>query len=199
MKIRGLFIVVFLVVILFSCSNNENEMVTQEKAVNLSEDKSVFREPGQIPKEVNFYSKLLSARDNEFKLIALLQDFKAEYGSTDFYNNLFELTSFEIFENENFKNIGADELKFLLDEMRSVKSNMLNIGNIPIILIACKDAEVINRKEITYISDEFYSKNKKQIEMTKWSDLELRDKKQAELSEMVTVIFRYNRYGVNPI
>lgn len=199
MKIRGLFIVVFLVVILFSCSNNENEMVTQEKAVNLSEDKSVFREPGQIPTEINFYSKLLSARDNEFKLIALLQDFKTEYGSTDFYNNLFELTSFELFENENFKNLGADELKFLLDEMKSVKSNMLNIGNIPIILIACKDAEVINRKEITYIADEFYSKNKKQIEMTKWSDLELRDKKQAELSEMVTVIFRYNRYGVNPI
>ncbi len=194
MKSNNLFILVFVFIILFSCSN-ENEITTQEKNIKLSLESVNKREPGQIPSDVNVFSKLLSVKDNEFQQIALLQEFKKEYGSTDFYNNLFELASFELFKNENFKNLGKDELKFLLDEMRSVESNMLNISNISVILIACKEAGVIDKKEFNAIADELISKNKNQIKITKWKNSDVHDEIQTKLnnesSKLYYPLYRY--------
>lgn len=194
MKSNNLFILVFVFIILFSCSN-ENEITTQEKNIKPSLESVNKREPGQIPSDVNVFSKLLSVKDNEFQQIALLQEFKKEYGSTDFYNNLFELASFELFKNENFKNLGKDELKFLLDEMRSVESNMLNISNISVILIACKEAGVIDKKEFNAITDELISKNKNQIKITKWKNSDVHDEIQTKLnnesSKLYYPLYRY--------
>lgn len=194
MKSNNLFILVFVFIILFSCSN-ENEITTQEKNIKLSLESVNKREPGQIPSDVNVFSRLLSVKDNEFQQIALLQEFKKEYGSTDFYNNLFELASFELFKNENFKNLGKDELKFLLDEMRSVESNMLNISNISVILIACKEAGVIDKKEFNAIADELISKNKNQIKITKWKNSDVHDEIQTKLnnesSKLYYPLYRY--------
>src|SRR5690606_14921247 len=106
------------------------------------------------------------------------------YGSTDFYNNLFELASFELFKNENFKNLGKDELKFLLDEMRSVESNILNISNISVILLACKEAGVIDKKEFYDIANEFIIKNKKEIESINWKNDDIRNEKLIELDKI---------------
>lgn len=194
MKTKNLYILAFVVIFLFSCSN-ENEITTQEKNIDLSLELVSKREPGQIPSDVNVFSKLLSVKDNEFQQIALLQEFKKEYGSTDFYNNLFELASFELFKNENFKNLGKDELKFLLDEMRSVESNMLNISNISVILIACKEAGVIDKKEFNAITDELISKNKNQIKITKWKNSDVHDEIQTKLnnesSKLYYPLYRY--------
>lgn len=191
MELTKIFITALSAVFLLSCNDIDNETIINEKTVELSQntEKETFREAGQIPSEINFFSKILSVGDNEFELVSLLRDFKREYGSTDFYNNMFELASSELFKNENFKNLRADELSFVLNEMRNLESNMLNIKNIPVILESSLKAGIITKAEFNSITDELVSKNKNEIEKIKWSNDDIRNEKLSELEKVVTTLY----------
>lgn len=178
MKFSKLILASFIgVLFLTSCDENDNKVDTEEKINNEGES----REKGHIPSELNFLGNVDSAKGSASKFMTLLRDYKATYGTTDFYNNLFELTSYQLFKDKDFKNMETEDLGFLLDEMRSVKSNMLNIKNISVILIASQNAGVIDKQEFKIISDELLSKNKNKLEVAKWNDSNLLTRKKEEL------------------
>lgn len=182
-KVANLFLVLFSCALLLSaCDQNDGENKVIEEEINTN-DQSL--EKGQIPPEVKFLEKIHSAEGDAFKFISLLKDYKASYETTNFYNNLFEVTSNVMFTSENFENLGASELQFLLDEMRSVESNVANIKNIALLMTACKTKGIITKKELMDFADEFSSKNKLKLEEMNWTDVSDRDNKLAELNKEI--------------
>ena len=141
------------------------------------------REKGQIPPKLNFLSDLESAKGSADKFMELFRHYKTVHGNTDYYNNLFELTSYRFFKDSDFKNTNAEDLRFLLDEMRSVPSNTLNLENISVLLIASQHAGVIDAQEFKSISNELLTKTKEKLENAQWNDADLLARKKEEFKK----------------
>jgi hypothetical protein len=169
---------------LFSCSNNETINKNEQTTVDLSKKSNEieFRELGQIPSEIDFFSKLLNSSKNVSDLMELLKENKRVYGNTDFYNNIFELTASQLFNHEGFKNLNHEELSFLLDEFVNVPSNIVNVKNIPILMISCIDAKVLDKTKFLSVFDGLIKKNKLEIEKIKWNDSETKNIKIKEIN-----------------
>lgn len=189
MKINNLFIVIFLIV-MNSCSNNESATEREETNTSIS-----ARELGQIPVEIDLQSKISSVVGNDFAHINLLKEFKSKYGSADFYNNLFELTLYELFKSETFTDLGVNELRFLLQEVRNVESNMINIKNIPILLNSALDSGLITKNEFEDIARELVSKNEKEILSIQWNNVDIKKKNLADIENIKTILYyKRSRY-----
>ena len=184
---------------LFSCSNNETINKNEQTTVDLSEESHEieFREPGQIPSEIDFFSKLLNSSKNESDLMELLKENKRLYGNTDFYNNIFELIASQLFNHEGFKNLDNEELSFLLEEFVNVPSNIVNIKNIPSLMTACSDAKLFDKSKFLSVFDGLIKKNKLEIEKIKWENTEVKNKKLKEIDDVQKSMYYLFRFVKN--
>lgn len=121
--------------------------------------------------------------------ITVLKEFKSEYGTTYFYNNLFEITASFLFTSDNFTQLDADSYRFILDEMRSFESNMANIQYIPALLDKAKDANVIDDSEYKNIAFEFYEKNEQQLKSMTWTNAEVKAAKTLDFEDFKIALF----------
>lgn len=178
---------------MISCTNNESSTV--DKTAKLSEEKNTTREPGQIPVEINYQSDINKVQGNNDASISLLKEYKSNYGSSDFYNNLFELSSYDLFQSESFSNLGKEDLKFLLQEMQEVESNMMNIKNIPILFNAAFEKGVLTNEEFEDAAFKIISKNENEIASINWKNTTIKKQKLAEIETIKTnLYYRRSRY-----
>jgi hypothetical protein len=199
MKLNKLFFIAVTVIALSSCSNNagDNDITTESKSLDISKGKANIegREPGQIPSNINFIGKINEVTGNPAAYMSLLRDYKSQYGNTDFYNNLFEVTSYDLFKDEKFSQLSADDYKFLIGEMRTVQSNMANMENLPTLMHAALKAGAITNEEFDAISNELLVKNQKEIKSIPDKNKILRSEKLKEAEDIESALnYRRARY-----
>ena len=193
MKINILFSVSLYLILMISCTNNESSTV--DKTAKLSEEKINTRELGQIPVDINYQSDINKVQGNNNASISLLKEYKSSYGSFDFYNNLFELTSYDLFQSESFSKLGKEDLKFLLQEMQEVESNMMNIKNIPILFNAAFEKGVLTNEEFEDAAFKIISKNENEIASINWKNTAIQREKLAEIEKIKTnLYYKRSRY-----
>lgn len=183
MKNINLVIVTLSLILFASCSDSDNELNT-ENSVKVND--IVSRQPGQIPGNIDFIGKINAANGD---YISVIKDFKTKYGTTDFYNNLFEITGSYLFTSENFSQLDAAGYEFILDEMRMLESNISTIQYLPVLLNNAVEAKAITEEEYNEIAFELYTKNKKQLDNIKWQNAELRSEKISEMDKVSNELF----------
>jgi hypothetical protein len=115
--------------------------------------------------------------------IELLRNYKLNHEGSDYYNNLFEISSNRLFISKNFKNLEVSDLTFLLDEMRSLESNMVNIINIPKLLnTLLDDHKAISEEQFFSIAKELINKNRVELSALDWDNLD--DDKNEKFQEL---------------
>jgi len=180
-------------ILIVSCTNNESS--TNNQSAKLTEEKINSREPGQIPVSINYQLEVNKVQGNNDAYINLLKEYKSNYGSSDFYNNLFELTSFDLFQSESFSKLGKEDLKFLLQEMQTVESNMVNIKNIPILFNAAFEKGILTNEEFEEAADKIISKNEREIASINWKNTTIQKEMLAEIETIKTnLYYRRSRY-----
>lgn len=181
---------VLLFTVLTSCNKEtEEDFTNAESSLNILDEK---RESGQIPKSVNFQQRLYAVSGNIVAHVDLLKEYKSSYQGTDYYNNLFELTSFHLFASKDFKDLDVNDLTFLLDEMRSLESNMVNIENLPKLLNPLLKKKAISLDQFYTIAKELIKKNRAELLALNWSNPDLK-KEQIEELERVESNLLYAR------
>lgn len=189
---KNIVILLLLSITVMSCNSNESELIEKDVRVQISEEAELqneTREKGQIPISLNYHTKLNNIKGNDFAHVNLLKQFKKNHGSQDYYNNLFELTSFELLQSPTIKELGKDEIKFLLEEMESVESNMLNIKSIPIVLNLSLSKNIISKDEYLNISKKMIEKNKKEINQIKWKNLAIKNEKIEQITQLENQLY----------
>ncbi len=188
---KNIILLLLLSITMISCNSNESEIIEKNSRVQISNDKSQneVRQSGQIPLSLNFHSQLNDVKGNNFAHVNLLKQIKKDHGSQDYYNNLFELSSFELFKSTTIYELGVDEIKFLLNEMISLESNMVNIENIPVILNLSLSKNIVSKDEFLNTSKNIIEKNKKEINQMKWRNLEIKAEKLEQISQIENQLY----------
>jgi len=193
MKTKILFTVSLFMILIVSCTNNESS--TNNQSTKLSEENINSREPGQIPASINYLSEINKVQGENDAYIRLLKEYKSNYGSSDFYNNLFELCSYDLFQSESFSKLGKEDLKFLLQEMQEVESNMMNIKNIPILFNTAFEKGVLTNEEFEDAAFKIISKNESEIASINWKNITIQKEKLAEIEKIKTnLYYKRSRY-----
>lgn len=190
MKIKSLLFTVLVTFFVFSC--------VDETEINDSKNKKIAnRELGQIPSETDFfknYLNLVNSEASETEYISFLKEIKKNYNETDYYNNMFEIASSELFQHKNFNKLNNEDLNFILDEMRTVGTNILNIKNIPLIIESLYKNNVINKAEAYTIASELILKNKQKIEKFENKDIQFFNEKMKEIDEVSLLYYARAAY-----
>ncbi len=165
MKLYNFLAIAVTVTAMTACSNNATDGKSADGGIDFSAKTMAAhdREPGQIPQNINFIESINEAAGNPAAYMAVLRNYKIRYGQTDFYNNLFEVTAYELFKEEKFQDLPVSDIKFLVQEMRQLQSNMVNMENIPSLMRAAYRSGVVTPEEFNTISDELLAKNLKEI------------------------------------
>lgn len=120
---------------------------------------------------------------NKDAFLDLIKEFKENYGTQDYYNNLFELTLVELFRNDLHLQMDFKDIQFVILEMDSTESNLLNILNIPKIVSVTKSNYPSKSDYVKSVAKSIIEKNVRFTEEFPWKDLSVKDQMMKELQK----------------
>lgn len=176
-------IYVSLFLMLISC-NQESEVIKLERNAEIPKKNLVdSRKPGMIPSTLNFMKSIESRVQNKDAFLDLIKEYDEKHGSQDYYNNLFELTLVEFFRNVLHLQMDFEDIQYVLVEMDSMESNLLNILNIPKIVSLTKSNYPSKYDYVKSIAKSIIQKNVSFTEEFPWNDLSVKDQRMKELQK----------------
>ncbi|MFD2890858.1 hypothetical protein ACFS5J_02395 [Flavobacterium chuncheonense] len=183
------------VLLTLGCSDpKEKEIIEAQKDFDMIKTSKSYIN-SQIPYDNVLYSSFINKKNKN--LDEADKVYKSEISkakNTPYYNNLKHIGFKFIMENGLTEKGTNSQKEFYLYEQIELKRNFPNFSNFYSLLISCKEFK--NKSELIEISNQFYIKNKNEIDRVIFGEKENKKSKLNDLTQQQKLFIRYiNSYS----